>query len=1020
MQENNRLFFQALLKNDLLGCVFVDSNLNVLDYNKLAGDEVQMIFGKEIQKGQNLLDFVFEKDRQNFLNHFNQCLAGEKITVEQEINQSADGLKHWFSVQFIPLVGEHGEVDAVCLATAKIDKQKQYLNKLQKNEKVYRLVADNASDVIWRMNDHLEFEYVSPSVEKVLGYFPEEVLNLGIREFCLPDDFERVMELANSEISQFMKGHGSGNREISIEIGLRNKKGKTIASEITARIFKDPSSKKGFYVEGITREVSHRKKMEKEIQRSQQKFADLISQISSIAVQGYKPDGTVVFWNKASENLYGYRAKEAIGRNLLDLIIPPQLREDVRQEIEKMTLTGEILDPEEQNLIRKNGTFVPVLSSYIVLNVGNGEKELYCLNVDLTRQKEAEKEWRKLSRVVEQSPDSIIITDTDGLIEYVNPQFFRSTGYAFDEVIGQSPGILSSGQTPPELYHDLWSTLRKGDVWNGEFINSKKNGELYYESAVVFPISEEGVVCHYASVKKDITKERQALKALRDSELKFRQLAENIDQIFWLHTNRKILYISTSFEKIFGIPISVIYKDPFSFLDVVIPEDLPLVKKMVQMEEAFSNEPFTFEFRIRRPDGTLRWIQTHTYPVPEIDGLKKRAGLSRDITERKQFEQDLVDAKMRAEKSDQLKEAFLRNISHEIRTPMNSILGFSELLSLGQLEEGKQEQYLETIVGSTNKLLEIVDDIMIISKLESGNLMLNPEMVDPVKVVDELFLKYCNSGTGLVLMEKEICPGVPPVWVDRARLLSILEKLIVNALKFTYKGSIKIGFKCLDDGIRFFINDTGIGIEKGNQSIIFEPFRQLDAKVNRRFEGNGLGLTIASRTAHVMNTQIKVDSEPCKGSCFYFDLKYTRQTGGMELPGERKQSFKDKVKLLIVDDEEHNAFFLSELVQSIYPIIEFDISFAKNGKQAVVKCAKPESFDLILMDIRMPEMNGLEATDQIKKIKPNVPVIAQTALVSEEDFKRIQNAGIDACICKPIWRDKLKGVLDRFLKKSTD
>ncbi|PWD98933.1 PAS domain S-box protein [Marinilabilia rubra] len=1015
MVTTNQLF-DALFKNELLSYTLIDPQLNVIDSNKFSRDQAKIVFGKDMAVGDCILEYVRKQDMEGFLKNFNQSLTGKEIIVEKSMTASSDGQIHWYKFQFLPVKGEEGNVNAVCLVSDKITERKKYQQKLERKERLYRLLADNASDVIWLMNDRLEFEYISPSFEKKFGYSNEEALKLSLRELCAPQDYDRIKGLADTEIRKFAIDPESNYREVSVELGLKNKGGRIIPSEITARIFKDPSSSQKFYVEGITRDISHRIEMEKQLHLSREKFNKLITNISSIAIQGYKPDGTVIFWDRTSEKLYGYSKEEALGSNLLDLIIPPQMRNGVQAAIENMAKTGEIVPQEELELINKDGTPVQVLSSHIVLDEGKGEKELYCLDIDISSQKEAMNEWKKYQQLVEQSPNTIVLTDLDGVIEYVNPGFEELTGYSAEEAKGSKPGILGAGDTPVEVYRDLWETIKSGREWRGVFKNKKKDGEIYYESAVISPVYDtNGSMTHFAAIKEDITAERHMIQALRESEEKFRQLAENVDEVFWLRTDDEMLYINPMFEKVYGIPFEKNYEDPNIFLSFILPEDKEQVLEKLRREVLLGRERVSLEYRIKRPDGEIRWIQGQTYPISDHGGKNKRVGLARDITERKRFENELRKAKEEAEKSDRLKASFLRNMSHEIRTPMNAILGFSELLSRGIVTEEKRGMYLDTIVSSTQKLLEIVDDIMIISQLDSGNIKLNVREVNPSEIISGLYNKYKNEIPDSITLKTVTCEEPKQLLIDKVRWQTVFDKLLSNAIKFTPKGTVEFGFKCKKSHVQFFVKDTGIGIEQDMLDTVFEPFRQGETEANRIYGGNGLGLTIAQQLANIMGTRLCVESKPGDGSFFYInyrDLLYERK--GTEESEENVHSVRT-FRLLIADDESNNCFYLRELIENTFPDTDFKILEAGDGEQAVEQCRKNTDLDMVLMDIKMPGVNGFEATRRIRGFSSHLPVIAQTALSVEEDFRKIEEAGCDDYLTKPIGREALERIFKKYL-----
>ncbi|MFO7577974.1 MAG: EAL domain-containing protein [Pelovirga sp.] len=245
------------------------------------------------------------------------------------------------------------------------------------------------------------------------------------------------------------------------------------------------------------------------LRASELRFRSLLQDVKSVAVQGYRPDGTVFYWNRASEAFYGYSAAEAMGRDLCDLIIPPAMQEEVRATMRQMAQSGEPLAAGELALRRKDGSEVVVYSSHAVLQQTGGEMEIYCIDIDITERKRADAQLRKLSLAVEQSPAAVVITDLDGVIEYVNPKFSDVTGYSLAEALGKNPRILQSGHMLPEGYQQLWQSLQNGEEWQGEFLNKRKDGRLIWERALISPLRDaQGSITHYIGVKEDITTQK--------------------------------------------------------------------------------------------------------------------------------------------------------------------------------------------------------------------------------------------------------------------------------------------------------------------------------------------------------------------------------------------------------------------------------------------------------------------------------------------------------------------------------
>ena len=402
-------------------------------------------------------------------------------------------------------------------------------------------------------------------------------------------------------------------------------------------------------------------------------------------------------------------------------------------------------------------------------------------------------------------------------------------------------------------------------------------------------------------------------------------------------------------------------------------------------------------------------------------------GIYRDITDRKKIEKNLTLAKERAEESDRLKSAFLSNMSHEIRTPMNAILGFSTLLSDPNITEEERLEFVRIIKERGNDLMRIMDDIIDIAKIEAGQVKIEIKECPVNNLLSTIYVtmnevRKKHLKTHIDLRMKQFSPDKDfTILTDGNRLKQILMNLLENSLKFTEKGYIEFGYAFRTDPdtgpmIEFYVSDTGIGIAIEKHDMIFERFRQADDTNTRKYGGTGLGLTICKNLIQLLKGDIRLESEPGKGTTFYVTLPLTTSMAvsapkaiPRELP-EYSGTLKDKT-ILIVEDEESNYFLLERILRRT----NANVIWAKNGIDAIVMTSKG-NIDLILMDIRIPVMDGYEATGEIRKFNQSVPIIAQTAYALKGEMERSLAAGCNGYIAKPIdTRDFLETVL-RFIK----
>ncbi|MCK8522923.1 transporter substrate-binding domain-containing protein [Aquimarina sp. D1M17] len=383
--------------------------------------------------------------------------------------------------------------------------------------------------------------------------------------------------------------------------------------------------------------------------------------------------------------------------------------------------------------------------------------------------------------------------------------------------------------------------------------------------------------------------------------------------------------------------------------------------------------------------------------------------------------EELHIAKERAEESNKLKTAFIHNISHEVRTPMNGIIGFSELLNDPEITSEKQKEYSKIIIDSSNQLITIIDDIIEISRLQTNQVELQLEETNFNSVLQILFTEFQSKAISkniAIHLDNKLTDEQGTILMDRAKINKILSNLIDNAIKFTKKGIVEISSYIEKDNLIISIQDTGIGIKSEDQEIIFRNFSQSEKDVTKSYDGLGLGLSIAQKNAELIKGKITFTSIPTKGSTFTVSVPYLpifdpNKANKPEIEHLPSENIPIKQVILIVEDGDVNFLFLKTILQKMKGY-KFVIHRAENGKKAVDICENNENIDLILMDIRMPVMDGYTATKKIKKIRPKLPIIAQTAYSTEEDVQRALEAGCDDFVAKPVDRKILKPIINKY------
>ena len=443
-----------------------------------------------------------------------------------------------------------------------------------------------------------------------------------------------------------------------------------------------------------------------------------------------------------------------------------------------------------------------------------------------------------------------------------------------------------------------------------------------------------------------------------------------------------------------------------------------------------SGQTWHGEFYNKKKDGTLYWESATISPIINAQGKATHfIAIKEDITERKIAEQELIDAKLKAEESDRLKLAFLANMSHEIRTPMNGILGFTELLKAPNLSGKEQNEFITIIEKSGQRMLNIINDIINISKVEAGQVevtLSETNVNEQLYYIHSFFTPEANH-KGIQLIIKRQLPSIYNILLtDNEKLYAVLTNLVKNAIKFTNEGSIEFGCEKKGGFLEFFVKDSGIGISDSQKSIVFERFRQASESVSRSHEGSGLGLAISKAYIEKLGGNIWVESEKGKGSTFYFTIPLQSEVAN-DLENDCKETIKTEkdnleiqeenkirgLKVLIVEDDPISKLLLTFVVKSFSK----EILKVSSGIEAIEACLGNPDIDLVMMDVNMPEMGGYEATRQIREFNKDLVIIAQTANALQSDRNDAIQAGCTDYISKPINITDFKALMQKYFKK---
>ena len=608
--------------------------------------------------------------------------------------------------------------------------------------------------------------------------------------------------------------------------------------------------------------------------------------------------------------------------------------------------------------------------------------------------------------LVEFSPDGIIILDLKCTIKNVNKAFCDMAEYPAEDFIGKPitkiPTVIRGNiQQYLKLFNSIIFSKSDDSIY---FKFKNRSGDLRLAEGRVRLIKMKGET-FVLGVIRDITDQDRAKSELISSKIKAEALLNaSPDIMFVLDKHGQIIDYKSGPDELYYRKDDLISKNIYD----VLPENIAKMTRDYTAKTLATHQIQLFEYSLDLPEKGL----CH-YEARMVESSKDEVtAIIRDITNQKAMENNLIEAKERAEESNRLKTAFLANMSHEIRTPMNAIVGFSNLLQRTRTEE-ETKKYVELIKTSSDYLMRLINDVLFYSRLQSENIPVYKSVIEL-----KSFFQKLNDTFNVIDKKKNIRLSYRlhqdtadiSIVGDYEKLWEIMNVFVTNAIKYTDHGDIEFGVKQSKDTLRFYVEDSGIGIPEKDQQKIFDRFYRAENVITSSYGGTGLGLSIAKELVDILNGSIGVKSVQGQGSNFYFDIPY------IPAPSDTKKSEVNPILnsklneyiVLIVEDNEPNYIYLRELMKECVARIDY----AANGKEAVELVAE-NHYDLVLMDVKMPVMDGIEATKIIKSTHPDLPIILQTAYSQPEEKEDADKAGADAHLSKPINQSDLQKAIER-------
>jgi signal transduction histidine kinase/CheY-like chemotaxis protein len=612
-----------------------------------------------------------------------------------------------------------------------------------------------------------------------------------------------------------------------------------------------------------------------------------------------------------------------------------------------------------------------------------------------------------------------IVMVSSGCIMFANKAFFKMTGFQPLDVFGKD---FASLILPDSLInYTMLSRLTTSEIQQSQgfrIITKNNKSVIAFSSASIDnEFNPNGVNIFYL-------KQEDARKDTHSSlDSVFFDSIENLETLHWIWDNKGVIYLNSSCRNNLPFPLGMIISKPGLMLKAVRKKDRDAVR--LSLREYFRTGKFNEEICCVQENGEERYFRVSITAQNDNAGYPVRNhAIAYDITDEKRSLQNAESAALEAENANKNKTAFLANMSHEIRSPLNGIIGFSELLADKNLTDIERDRYLNIIQNNGNALISLLSDLIDISKLECSELEITNRRFVPARLMDELKHQFGTSINGSaknvnVVFTRNSALDEQEIESDPNRLRQILVNLITNAMKFTSQGKIEIGADISDDKMLFWVKDSGIGIPYENQQAIFERFRQVESQDSKPVIGFGLGLAISKALVELLGGHLWVESVPELGSLFIFTIKTntviktTMETTQVNnITSSYPYDFKEHT-ILIAEDIDFSFLYIEAVLRRT----GVKILWAQNGREAIEHVKSNLDIDIVLMDMHMPLMNGYEATGIISGLRPELPILAQTAFVLPDDVKKCYAAGCTGYLAKPIRKEHLLNTLSEYFEK---
>ncbi|RYE21311.1 MAG: PAS domain S-box protein, partial [Sphingobacteriales bacterium] len=880
-------------------------------------------------------------------------------------------------------------------------KQKTELEESLKAHQEFFNLFNTSPEIHCIMDKAFRIELINQSAKTILGYLPAEAIGRPIWDFFQENS-------RGASLSMLKDGLSKQQRAFEIETPLftKSQEVKWISWNLTFKQNK-------WYASG--RDISYQKKVLRELEQ----LSLVASKVSNGVVISDAQDN-VVWINDAFEKITGFDLNDVEGNRLRNIILKDaETNPDI---VQLDTLMSKKQSYEIDLLMTKKdgeGLWVKVLNSFIFDADGNIDKYIRVI-ININQRKRAEQDLEILSFAARKSPGGIVIRDAEGVIMWMNETMETIIGYSADEMQGKTFGTTLLGEDSNlSVYDTAVKAVAENKPYEVEMKIYRKDGTpawVWISNSPLF--NETGTVEKQVGVMVDITERKAAEQQVKMLSL---VASSTTGGVIINDSNGNVEWVNSGFEKITGYTIEDVNG---RHLGDVIKGELTDQASIERTRELSKNkQAFEVDLLIYRKDGEPLWISVINSVILNDTGkVDKYIEVIIDITAKKKVELELIAAKEEALQLNRAKDMFISVLSHEMRTPLNAVIGMTHLLIDDNPAESQKEN-LNVLKFSAGNLLTLINDVLDFTKMETGNIQLERANMDMREMVQSVTgsMQY-RALEKKISLTANIDPTIPEVILgDRTRLVQILLNLAGNAVKFTDEGGVSIDLKVIEQTpkkirIRFAVADTGIGIANDKINDVFESFKQADAATTRKYGGTGLGLPISKRLIELHDSRINVDSQEGQGSTFWFTITFDKAESNTTNKDNTVES-ELNISVLVVDDNQINRLLVNKVLKKWGATTDF----AENGREAVEKIESDQRYDAVLMDIHMPEMGGLEATQIIRakteSYYQQLPIIALTASMLNTEINQITHAGMNDYLLKPFDPKTLYAKLSRYQKQ---